>query len=97
MTAAQPIRAEISGDTCGAFGVTARSSSPILSLCRKLIEASHDPATPLEAYRGNTLCLRIQSIDEAAGLEVAGNGVGFLRTPKRRRGSPVEFQHEEAA
>jgi hypothetical protein len=34
------------------------------------LEAGHDPATPLEAYRGSTLCLRVRSIGEGAALTV---------------------------
>jgi hypothetical protein len=31
-------------------------------MCRALITAGHDPASRLEAYRGNLLCLRVRSI-----------------------------------
>jgi hypothetical protein len=31
-----------------------------------LIQAGHDPAEPAEAWRGETLCLHIRSIGEAA-------------------------------
>jgi len=42
-------RAELVGDdSCSALGITVRSSSPVLALCRKLVDAGHDPATPLE-------------------------------------------------
>jgi hypothetical protein len=72
------IRAELSGaDTCSASGITAQSPSPVLALCRKLIDAGHNPATPLEAYRGDVLALRIRSIGEAARLEINGEGTGF--------------------
>lgn len=44
------IRADLEGDdTCSALGVTVRSSSPVLALCRQLVDAGHDPTTPLEA------------------------------------------------
>jgi hypothetical protein len=46
------IRAEIIGTICTALGITAHGSAPVLALCRKLVEAGHDPATPLEAWRG---------------------------------------------
>jgi hypothetical protein len=50
-----PIRAELVGDdACTALGKTVKSPSPVLALCRKLVDAGHDPATPLEAYRGAT-------------------------------------------
>jgi hypothetical protein len=65
-------------DTCTALDITAKSSSPVLALCRKLVEAGHDPATPLHAYRGETLALKIRSIGEAARLRVSPHGVGFI-------------------
>jgi hypothetical protein len=73
------ICAELSSDTYAtALGITVRSPSPVLALCRKLIEAStYAPETPLNAYRGKTLCLRVLGIGESAWLEIAGNGVGF--------------------
>ena len=73
------IRAELSSDSYAtALGVTVRSPSPILALCKKLIEVStYAPETPLNAYRGRTLCLRVLGIGEAAGLEVNSEGTGF--------------------
>jgi len=56
------IRAELSDDTCSALGITAKADAPVLALCRKLVDAGHDPATPLEVYRGDTLALRVKSI-----------------------------------
>jgi hypothetical protein len=76
------IRAELAGsDTATALGVVANSSSPVLALCRKLLEAGHDHATPLEAWRGDTLCLHIRSIGEAAELRVNPKGTGFVKGP----------------
>jgi hypothetical protein len=47
--------AELRGDDiCDALGIAVRSSSPVLALCRKLVRAGYGPATPLEAYRGDT-------------------------------------------
>ena len=47
------IRAElIADDSCSALGMTVRGFAPALALCRLLVEAGHDPATPLEAWRG---------------------------------------------
>jgi hypothetical protein len=60
-----------------ACGISVRSRAPVLSLCRRLIQAGHDPAEPAEAWRGETLCLHIRSIGEAAELSVskpAGGG-----------------------
>jgi hypothetical protein len=61
-------------DICTARGITARSSTPVLQICRRLIAVGHDQATPLHAYRGDVLCLRIRSIGEAARLEVSRTG-----------------------
>ena len=81
-----PIRAELSGsDHASACGVAVRSGSPVIALCRQLVAASYDPRTPLEAYRGNTLCLHVRSIGEAVGLEIAAHGLGF-----RKRGRANE-------
>jgi hypothetical protein len=84
------IRAELTGsDGCSALGLTINSSSPVLALCRALIEAGHDPATPLEAYRGDVLCLRVRSIGEAAALEINGEGTGFRRRRQPDAASPI--------
>jgi hypothetical protein len=87
----QAIRAELIGsDTCTALGLTCNSSSPVLALCRALIAAGHDPTTRLEAYRGETLCLRVRSIGEAANIEVNGNTrFTFVGARKRRTAPPM--------
>jgi hypothetical protein len=83
-----PIKAELVGDSKAlACGFVINSHSPLLGLCRSLVASGYDPATPLEAYRGETLCLRVRSIGEAARLEVNGNGIGF------RLGAP-DFRDE---
>jgi hypothetical protein len=74
-------RAELIGSMCATEGCTTRGTTPILSLCRALVHAGHDPATPLEAWRGSTLRLRVRSVGEAAGLKINGKGTGF----KKRR------------
>ena len=73
------IIAELSSDTyCSALNFTVRSPSPVLALCRELIESgTYGSSIPLDAYRGATLCLRVRSIGEAAGLEVNSEGTGF--------------------
>jgi hypothetical protein len=74
------LRAELSGSTiCSAAGQVAIGHTPVLALCRDLIEAGHDPATPLEAWRGNTLALRLPSIGEAARLTVDESRTAFAR------------------
>jgi hypothetical protein len=93
-SAASPIRAELTGsDTCTAAGVTVTAYAPELVLCRSLIAAGMSPDQAMECWRGSMLCLRIRSIGEAAGLEIAGDGVGFrparlpdAAPPMRRNG-----------
>jgi hypothetical protein len=77
------IIAHLSSDTyCSALNFTARSPSPVLTLCRQLIESgTYGSSIPLDAYRGATLCLRVRSIGEGAALEISGNGIGF-RSPQ---------------
>ena len=77
------IFSQISSDTIAtSCGIEIKSPSPVLGLCRRLIAEGCDPTTPLEAYRGDTLCLTIRSIGEAAKLEVGG--VGFIRAREPR-------------
>jgi hypothetical protein len=93
-----PIRAELTGDSdCAALRMTVTAAVPVLALCRKLIEAGHDPALPLEAWRGDVLCLRVRSIGEAADMEIRGDGIGFR--PARGLGTalPVRLQKRAAA
>jgi hypothetical protein len=72
------VRADLHGSTqASACGITTHGHAPVLQLCRKLIEAGHDPATPLAAYRGDTLCLLIHSIGEAAALDVRPGCTGI--------------------
>jgi hypothetical protein len=79
----------IADDSCSALGITARGTAPVLTLCRQLIEAGHDPATPLEAWRGDVLCLRIRSIGEGVALRIGTHGVGFERLPECTAASPM--------
>ncbi len=44
------IIAELSGsDKASALGIAVQAPAAVLTLCRKLVEAGHDPAEPLEA------------------------------------------------
>ena len=61
-------------DTCTAASITARSHTPVLTLCRKMIAAGIDPATELQVFRGDTLALTIRNIGEAAKLAVRESG-----------------------
>jgi hypothetical protein len=74
------IRAELRGDNvCIAERITATGSSPVLALCRTLIEAGYDPQLPLDCYRGSILALRIRTIGKAAALEINGKGTGLIK------------------
>jgi hypothetical protein len=102
---AAAIRAEISGgDTAVALGIRARAYAPILALCRKLVEAGHDPRRRLHACRGGVLALRVRSIGEAADLEINGHGTGFKQArdggtapPSGYSGSPTVPTRADAA
>lgn len=91
------IRADLIGSTsCTAAGITVTSPTPVLSLCRRLLEAGHDPATRLDVYRGAVLALTVRSIGEAAQLEINSKGTDFVRhrdvrpaLPMRKSGSAV--------
>jgi hypothetical protein len=48
----------------------------VLRLCRELVQAGFEPSSPLEAYRGDLLCLRARSIGEAAKMEVTTSDTG---------------------
>jgi hypothetical protein len=75
---ARVIVATLTGaDTASAAGIVARSTTPIIALCRKLIEAGYDPTTPMHVMRGETLALTVRSIGEGAALEINGDGTGF--------------------
>jgi hypothetical protein len=91
------IRAELIGsERCSAPGMTVCSSSPVLALCRQLVEAGHDPATPLEAYRGDTLALRVKSIGLGAKLEVNTAGTGFKPRRQPSAAPPIRRNLEAA-
>ena len=84
----EPIRAEISkSNQCDAEGYTVKTSAPVLAMCRELIEAGCDPATPLHAFRDNVLCLAVSSIGWGAEHTVADN----------RFGTPVLQRYRDAA
>ena len=85
------------GDHATACGIGARGSAPVLKLCRLLVDAGHDPGLPLEAWRNGVLCLRVQSIGEAAGLRVAAHGVGFERIPECTAASSIDLNASDHA
>jgi len=61
---------------CGACGVTARGWSPVIDLCRKLVEAGHPSGSPMRVYRGEVVALHVRSIGEAGGLRVRPGSAG---------------------
>jgi hypothetical protein len=75
-------------DTCTALGLTAQSSSPVLLLCRRLLDAGYDPTLPLHVFRG-ALALIVRSIGEAARLRVGSHGVGFEVDPECGASPPI--------
>jgi hypothetical protein len=91
-----PIRATlVDSDRCDAEGISARGYAPVLDLCRELVAAGFNPASPPEAWRG-VLCLRVRSIGESARLTVADDRHGTPRLRRRQErpqgyvaGSPV--------
>jgi hypothetical protein len=94
--ARQVIRAELIGsDVCAASGTTVQSSTPVIAMCRTLVDAGHDPESRLEAFRGTTLCLHIRSISAGAGLEVNARGTGFIARRAVRTG-PLARKTERA-
>jgi hypothetical protein len=79
-TCSQAIHAELIGsDSCHALGINVRGHAPVFTLCRALIEAGHDPAQPLEAWRGDVLALKVRSIGEGAELTVQDDRLGGPR------------------
>jgi hypothetical protein len=78
------IIAQLSSDTyANALGITVQSPSPVLALCRQLVASStYASSTPLDAYRGDVLCLRVRAIGEAAKLEI--DGISFRPIRGRR-------------
>jgi hypothetical protein len=84
--------AELDGsDTCNACGIAGHGNAPVLDLCRRLVAAGFDPATPLKVYRGEILCLTVRSIGEGARLEINGEGSGFRPLRQPDAASPMRF------
>jgi len=83
-------------DQCEALDHKVRASVPVLALCRKLIEAGHDPGRPLDVYRGDVLALRARSIGEVARLSIRGDGVGFRCRAEMVGASLVRFSEQAA-
>jgi hypothetical protein len=86
----------VDSDRCEAEGIIACAYAPVLALCRQLVAAGFNRTSPLEAWRGETLCLRVRSIGEGARLTVADDRHGTPRVRRQHKrpqgyvaGSPV--------
>jgi hypothetical protein len=78
-----PVVCQLTGsDRCEVNGLVVKHSAPVLAMCRALIDAGYDPERPLEAHRGDTLCLRVSSIAYGARYTVKGG-------PWTARASPL--------
>ena len=61
----------------------------MLDLCRELVAAGLHPTSPLEAWRGDTLSLRVRSIGEGARLAVEDDLPARNTTPSTLAGAPA--------
>jgi hypothetical protein len=87
---APAISAELFGDDRAvALGIQAQSSAPVLALCRALVAAGHDPASPLHAYRAETLALQVRSIGEGAALDIVDSRFQKWHPRKPSAASPI--------
>lgn len=78
-----PVVCQLTGpDRCEFDGIVVKHNAPVLAMCRALIDAGYDRERPVEAYRGETMCLRISSIGHGAKFTVKDNRYG---TPALRR------------
>jgi len=85
--APHPVRCELNGTgTAVATGITVRSTTPVLTLCRRALAAGFDPNQSMEVFRNGTLALRIRSIGEAAELAVKDDNRGTPRFVRHRPG-----------
>jgi hypothetical protein len=78
----------IGSDRCAVDGIVARGHAPVLGLCRALLAAGFDPRRSLDAYRGDTLALIIQSIGRGAALTVEDDRHGRPRLRRWRKRQP---------
>lgn len=82
------IIAQLTGSrTCAAEGITIFGSSPVLKVCRALIEAGYDASCRLEVYRRGKLSFVVRSIGEGS----------VLRVTERRDGRPIFAPWRDAA
>ena len=95
------LRIELSSDTIAsvssASSLAVHIGSPVIALCRKLVEAGYPSSAEIECYRGETLSLHVRSIGEAAKLYVAATGRPVFRREASRVRAPLVSQSEPAA
>jgi hypothetical protein len=103
------LRAELTGSTTATTGdIVVTGRAPTLALCRKLVELGYDPATPLHAYRGDTLAIKVGSIGAGARLTVdESTGCRFAKwkapptlesaPPMRSNADPLRGQQKRAS
>jgi hypothetical protein len=83
------VRGELIGsDIAIASGIAVNGNAPTLKLCRELVAAGFNPATRLEVYRGEVLCLTVRSIGEGAKLTVREDGMRFVAYRPGPNGRP---------
>jgi hypothetical protein len=95
------MEAQIFGSSaCTVTGSTVTGSgyTPVLDACRRLLQAGHPSSASLTAYRGDTLCLHVRSIGQAAQLTVvsAGNGRPIFTAREGFTTSQGEFPGQAA-
>ena len=97
------LRIDLGSDTfasvSSASSLAVHVGSPVIALCRNLVDGGLDPATPLKAYRGQTPALHVRSIGEAARLYVAATTTGrpVFRHEHIRAPASLVSQSESAA
>lgn len=86
------IRVDLIGSNqCNALSIVAHGYTPVLGLCRRLIDTGINPATALHVYRGDTLCLIVRSVGQGARLEINGDGTGFRPRRQPDAASPMRL------
>jgi hypothetical protein len=81
-------------DVCRAVGLEVRSTSPIIGMCRELVERGYDQELELHAYRNEVLAVIVASIGRAVKLEVNGRGTGFRPVVTVGRASLVRWSEK---
>ncbi len=87
----QQVCAELTGDDrCAAAGVVAVGVTQTILLCKALLATGMSQDQALDVFRNGVLALRVRSIGEAAGLEIALEPPGFRRVRQRNAARPLK-------